>query len=184
MDPGEINSMKIQENEFASADQHEMKLDELRNELETRAFNLGNAIQSDYPECFTPAELETGQRLCVATQDWLTENEDVRFEAQEYETRLQELKEIAEPARLRRDAFREIDATAPRLIAMAESFARRCDAMAGNPKAASVKADLSRTIQDLNDLLNAKRYEIPKQTISAIEAYLNGTEKWIKTTGK
>jgi molecular chaperone DnaK (HSP70) len=101
---GEIAKLKQLEKEMSHKDDLEERTDEIRNELESLIFRLSNGITRDFPEYFDPSKKKEFLAKVLDVQNWFSENEFERLTLAEYESKLNLLKEIGDPAIKRKEA--------------------------------------------------------------------------------
>ncbi|KAH0790017.1 dnaK protein [Histomonas meleagridis] len=102
----EIDEYIKQEKRMREIDINEIKIDEAKNELESYIFQLETAIERDYTDFFSPEHIDEYRSLLSNIRDWFSENEFERQPLNEYNSRLDALRSIGEPA-LKRKNFRE-----------------------------------------------------------------------------
>ena len=150
-----INLCIQQEKEMHEIDVNELKIDSKKNELESYIFQLNNAIDRDYPEYFDPNLLDEYKSKISEIRDWFFDNEFERFKLNEYESRLDILKNFGQPAYKRKNFRQKIPS--------------------------SIDENLKKANSDISQITNSKANDNEKQQIiKEINEYI----KWLNMTGK
>jgi hypothetical protein len=88
----EINEIRRNEAILTERDDHEIAIDNARNEFESLLFTVENGISRDFPECFDPDKIEEIKRFLGNLREWYSAHEFERLSFEEYSKRTAELK--------------------------------------------------------------------------------------------
>lgn len=175
---GEQERLKTVENEMASADKCEIRIDELKNEIESLIYELQNAIERDYPEYFPRSVITNSCDLINAMTAWLEYNSDKRLEAAEYEQKVKDIKALLEPAKLRRRIYREALDQGDAYIERARSAAERIR-KSGIPDVGRTVDDLNKIVGEIQTLMTMERHLNPPSDIAKIAEFIKSVENWM-----
>jgi molecular chaperone DnaK (HSP70) len=162
-----ISEMKAQEKEMAIKDELEQKIDDVRNELETYLFRMNNGLTRDFPLYFDPAKKFLYLEKVNEIQDWFSENEFDRLPLQDYESKLQVLKEFGEPALVRKDSREKLPSLIKQYDVQADDLTKRLATK--DAKFAHItdedRAPAKKSIEDFKAWLVKKQEEVEKQAL-------------------
>jgi heat shock protein 4 len=120
-----INELKAAEKEMSIKDEHEQKIDDAKNELETYIFRMYNGLTRDFPQYFDPTKKETFLKKVNEIQNWFNENEFDRLTLQEYENKLGALKEFGDEAIARKESREKLPVVIKKFEEQAEELIKR-----------------------------------------------------------
>ena len=120
--PETIENYRKQEHDMRQTDANEEAIDVVKNELESLLIKLQNGLTSDLAAYFEENEISNLQPILAEIQDWFTENEFDRLEYDDYNSRLQRLKQAAGAA-LERE---QLHIRLPGVLSEAKSSVTKC----------------------------------------------------------
>ncbi|OHS95451.1 dnaK protein [Tritrichomonas foetus] len=183
----QIQKFRAEEAEMEAKDLIEEKIDSTRNELESFIFKAENGFIRDFPECFNPETLEDCKKTVSEIHEWFTENEFERLPLNEYQSRLDKIKTLTNPAMLRSKAFKKIFDMENTLKSRATSIVEKLQKYAElskDDKITLIRDEFQQFMTKLDGNLekvkNMNRFEDPVFNVDEVVGIFEGFEAKVK----
>ena len=168
----QLEDLKNLEEEMSKCDENEKEIDVMKNNLESSIFEAENGINRDFPDFFDPAELIKFKKDLQDIHEWFSNNEFDRFPLEEYQSRVEAIKSVLEPAKERclkynafNDAVLPLKDKANELLVAVKTDADRID---GGEKEALQK-DIADFIEEVDKALAEPKHQELKYTPEEFE---------------
>jgi molecular chaperone DnaK (HSP70) len=177
-----IRGLAREEERLLVLDVREMAVDNARNELESRLFQMENGIARDFRDCFSPAELEHATLATNQVREWFNDHESDRFPITEYRARIDELMRAGAAAMERDRLFRRIvdseETFRSRIAALRTRLGTLREEVRGTPTEL-IDAFERNLTADWQEIASVPRHTPPPPLVEAAEAELHVIEREI-----
>ncbi|KAH0795216.1 dnaK protein [Histomonas meleagridis] len=149
------------EAEMSESDLNEEKIDDIRNELESKIFNLQSIIK-DSKDYIEPNEkLPEIQKQLEDIQNWYSENEFDRLPINEYETKLNLIIDLIKPINAHINKYNETIEKIPNIQSKLEKILKTIEEDKSNlddNDLVQIRDEITSNINKLKETLNTPKY--------------------------
>ncbi|OHT15821.1 Heat shock protein SSE1 [Tritrichomonas foetus] len=149
------------ENELSQMDEIENQIDVVKNDLEGFIFSVSNDMNRDLKEYINPENLNNVESVLSNVQLWFEENEFERMSLDEYQEKLNELKQCFDPIYDQKSKYHELsEASISLKESLCETLAKfREDVYHSEcPGYSLLKSDLESYIQSIKSFFDQPKY--------------------------